>query len=691
MHADLGESEMEIAAALVGAIATAAATTAASKLTTLIGNRHCEATVKEKAQFIKDEVRFINSLIKSMPKELGLSPLQTQCIVQLSRLACEIEDCVDLFHTGKTNTLTYDIDRLKTKSLEMRERIHTYLEIEKKMVPIGTDRLVEDHRRLLGTSHWGVERASQWAAAVPQELRDLLDDSNHRFWVDKNFNCLLYLCLFPPNQDVSTKPLMRRWVAEGLVDGANVAAENLRFFIDKSIIRSIHTSNNGEVETCQSTSQMHACISEKSKSQNFVLVCDGAARITELAEARRLSVHPPANGIPELNLPDDLPRLRTLAVFPADEANPDRYEAALDFFRYKVLRVLDLKKCAPLSEQRLKDIIIKHPQFLMKYLSINLGNINELPRSIMELNQLETLDLSGTASETVTVHKEVLLLPKLKHLLGKFQLNIMESNPLKSHSGLRDFLTNKSTLETLEGFVTGTRYGFQALMSLMKCLRIVKIWCKSDASQANLDILSSAIRKFIRRGTDEPHCGRSLSVDFEACLRGFMNEIDPVTAGILASLQLHGKLSQFPPFVAGLSVIEELCLCSTGLSWEVIQNGLIMVKGLKYLRLVEDNLVHFDMPPKADHLRSIERISIVSSRRLDITIPDEELPLLVSLQILCQALDVSPATANIQINHMNKLEKITLHHQLASGIRTKWEEGTSGHPNKPVLSFIKGP
>ncbi|XP_037482613.1 disease resistance protein RGA4-like [Triticum dicoccoides] len=675
---------MEIAAALVGAVATAAATTAASKLTTLIGNRQCEATVKGEAQFIKDEVRFINSLIESVPKELGLSPLQTQCIVQLSRLACEIEDCVDLFHTGKTNSLADDIGRLKTKSNEMRERISAYLEIENKMVPTGTNRLVEDRRRLLGTS--------QGAAVIPQELRDLLDDSNHRFWVDKNFNCLLYLCLFPPNQDVSTKPLMRRWVAEGLVDGANVAAENLSFLMDKSIIRSIHTSNNGEVETCQSTSQMHACISEKSKSQNFVVVCDGAASITELAEARRLSVHPPANGIPELNFPEDLPSLRTLAVFPADEANPDRFEAALDFSRYKVLRVLDLKECAPLSEQHLKDIISNHRQLLMKYLSINLGKINEIPRSIMELNQLETLDLSGSASETVTVHKEVLLLPKLKHLLGKFQLNIMESNPLKSHSGLRDFLTDKSTLETLEGFVTGTRYGFQDLMSLMKCLRMVKIWCKSDASQSNLDILSSAIRKFIRRGTDEPHCGRSLSVDFEACLRGFMNEIDPVTGGILASLQLRGKLSQFPPFVAGLSVIEELCLCSTGLSWEVIQNGLIMVKGLKYLRLVEDNLVHFDMPPKAaDHLRSIERVSVVSSRRLDITIPNEALPLLVSLQILCQDLGVSPATANIQINHMNKLKEITLHHQLASGIRTQWEEGASGHPNKPVLLFIKGP
>ncbi|KAF7012724.1 hypothetical protein CFC21_026883 [Triticum aestivum] len=714
---------MEIAAAIVGAVATAAATIAANKLMTLVGNRSCEAAVKEKAESIKYEVKCINALIIDAASK-RLSVLQTECFEQLSCLACEIEDILDLFDAGKTKGFSDEIDKLEIKSLKTRDRIHTYLGIGEMIAPGTPDGAVEKRNRMLryvepgqGIVGGGAERpdelqgeiqdildtpslrgwlakgpnflpgTSQGAAVVPQELLDLLEDSNHRVWVVENFDCLLYLCLFRPNHDVNTKPLMRRWAAEGLVQGDKDAAKNLRFLIDKSIIRSIHTSNNGEVETCQSTTQMHACISQKSKSQNFVMVFDGAASITDLAVARRLSLHPKARV--ELEETHELPRLRTLAVFLDDDVSVDNYEAVFDFSRYKVLRVLDLKECAPLSEKHVKDIMSNHGQPLMKYLSINLGSIDEISSSIKNLNQLETLDLSGT--ETVAFSQEVLLLPKLKHLLGKFQFHLRES--MTTHSGLREFLANKSKLETLEGFVTGSRYGFQDLMSFMKSLRKVKIWCKSDASQAKLDVLSSAITKFIHRGINESQCSRSLSIDFEACTRGFVNEIDPVNASTLGRVELCGKLSEFPPFVAGLSQVVELCLCSTGLSWVAIREGLKNVRGLKFLKLVEDNLGHFDVdiPEKeADHLRSIQRITIVSSLRLDMTIPDKALPLLVSLRILCQALDVSPATSGVNISHMKELEEIALHLGVDTAIRTEWEEAASVHPHKHV-GVTEGP
>lgn len=713
---------MEIAAAIVGAIATAAATIAANKLMTLVGNSSCEAAVKDEAESISHELNCINALIIDAASK-RLSVLQTECLQQLSSLACEIEDSVDLFHAGNTEGFSADIDRLKNKLLRTRGRIHEYLVIGEMIAPGTPDRAVEKRDRMSrylepgqGIVGGGAERpadelqgefldildtpalrdwlakdpncfpgTSPGAAVVPQELLDLLQDSNHRVWVVKNFNCLLYLCLFRPDHDVNTKPLMRRWVAEGLVEDDKEAAESLRTLIEKSIISSIHTSNNGEVETCQSTTQMHACISQKSKSQNFVMVFDGAATIKDLVVARRLSLHPKAHV--ELEVFHELHRLRTLAVFPRDAVNVDSYKAVLDFSRYKVLRVLDLKECAPLSGEHVKDIMSNHEQLLMKYLSINLGSIDKISSSIKNLNQLETLDLSGT--ETVAVSQEVLLLPKLKHLLGKFQFQKRER--MISHSGLREFLVNNSKLETLEGFVTGSRYGFQDLMSLMKSLGKVKIWCKSDASQAKLDVLSSAITKFIHRGINEPP--RSLSIAFEARTRGFVNKIDRVNASTLGRLELCGKLSEFPPFVAGLSQVEELCLCSTGLSWVAIRDGLKNVRGLKFLKLVEDNLGHFDVdiPEKeADHLRSIQRITIVSSLRLDMTIPDKALPLLVSLRILCQALDVSPATSGVNISHMKELEEITLHLGVNPAIRTKWEVAARVHPHKHVC-VTKGP
>lgn len=302
---------MEIAAAVVGAIATTAVTAAASKLTTIIGNRSCQATVKDKAESIKSEVGCINGLINDAGS-IGQSVLQTECIEQLRRLACEIEDCVDLFHAGKIHDFAGEIDRLDTKSRQTRARIESYLRIQK-CIAAGTrtreeilryldletaqgivgrsaetaadfhgelrdllddpallDWLVQDLKRLRNTAQGAVvgARTSQGAAVVPQELQAILDDPIHRDWLAKNLlNCLLYFCLFPPNHHVRIEPLLRRWTAEGLVK-EDVAAKNLGFFIDKSIIRSIQPSNDGEVETCQATSQVHAFISRNSESQN---------------------------------------------------------------------------------------------------------------------------------------------------------------------------------------------------------------------------------------------------------------------------------------------------------------------------------------------------------------------------------------------------------------------------------------
>jgi hypothetical protein len=347
--------------------------------------------------------------------------------------------------------------------------------------------------------------------------------------------------------------------------------------------------------------------------------------------------------------------------------------------------VLDLKECAELSADTLTDL---WKQVLMKYLSINLGSIGKITRQIGYLEQLETLDLNGT--EVVTVFKEVLLLPKLKHLLGKFQLSKRDTLSLTWALSLRKFLKNKSVLETLAGFVTGERVGFPQLMARMRMLRKVKIWCKSNASRRNLGVISRAITKFIRDGTDEPHRDRSLSIDFVGCSGDFLNTVHSVAAGgTLTSLKLRGNLSQtLPGFVTQLSSITELCLWSTGLSWENIINGLNMLGILKYLKLIEDALGRIDIEPR--HLRSVERICVVATTSLELTIHDDALIHLVSLHIRSKYL-VIPGTPGIQITHMQNLKEIGLHCQVQGGIKTQWEVAASRHPNKPVVLSISDP
>lgn len=214
--------------------------------------------------------------------------------------------------------------------------------------------------------------------------------------------------------------------------------------------------------------------------------------------------------------------------------------------------MLDLKECAHLSDGHIQAI---YKQVLMKYPSINLGSIHSITREIGRLDQLETLELSG--SQTVTVFKEVLL---LHHLLGKFQL--ARRDTFIPGWRLKKFLRDKSVLETMAGFVTGDSPGFPQLMMRMRRLQKVKIWIESDSSQKNLDAISRAITKFIRDGTNEPDLNQSLSMDFRQCSGQFVNTIqsDADKKGRLDSLKLYGKLSQFPQFVAQLRAIKELCL-----------------------------------------------------------------------------------------------------------------------------------
>uniref|UniRef100_A0ACD5VJW5 Uncharacterized protein n=1 Tax=Avena sativa TaxID=4498 RepID=A0ACD5VJW5_AVESA len=668
----------EFGVAAFGAVAGVAVSKLCTVISKLRGQPNTDAT------FIKDELASIQAaIIQRLASSSGghVSCLQIVWIAQLRCLAYDIEDCIDCFDANKTTPEDFanKIAALRRRSIDTTDRIRRYSFPDEAAPATSTGTSSSSH--------------SHGHAAAPAELTDLLGDKSRQVWLVGNLNCLLYLCLFPRDHHVRAKPLIRLWVAEGLVQGEKNAVENLDILISNSIFNFIERSNNGKVKRCQRTDEMLRYISQWSMSENFILLCDGTAQLLEAGSARRLTVHPCAINGELMSLPDDLPRLRTLAVFPAGggggATSLASYEDVLEFAKYKVLRVLDLKECAHLREGHLRDIC---DQVLMKYLSINPGSINScITRKIGDLERLETLDLSGAETVTVTVYKEVLLLPKLKHLLGKFELSVSDtlSVPILGFitSDLERFLRDKSVLQTLTGFVTGWTLGFPQLMSLMRRLRKVKIWCESSASKSNLRAISCAITKFIRDGVDQEP-GRSLSIDFGKWGKFVTTTISPVK-GRLASLKLRGNLRQFPQFVAQLSAIEELCLWSTELTWTDILQGLSLLGVLKYLKLIEDNLGRIEIRP--EHLKSIGRISLVSVPALDITIQAGALLNLVSLHILCKDLLVMPGTPGIEITHMAKLREVALHLQVGDTIKTTWQQAASGHPKKPEVLLIPGP
>lgn len=661
-----------LASAVANAVASAAVNSAVSKLHRVSRGNH-----KDDAAFLIYELRLIEYTFAKFS-----GPIPSVWLAPLRNLAYAIEDCLACFEVKKTRSEEFakEIAQLKVRAKDTGEQILRYTSIHEQYTSI------HEQMKGLGVGFREQDQGQPAAAlevSVPQDLRELLGALS-----EGNLNCLLYFCMFPHDHHASRNSLIRRWLAEGLVQGEGAAVQYLKTLIEAKIINTIAKSNNGKIKRCQPPHDILKSICKQSSSENFMLFCDDMAKL-QVECVRRLSLHPNEAATGD-QIRTDFSHLHTLAIFHGG-ANPEFYEAILDFALYEVLRVLDLKECAPLHQRHLSAICTK--LLLLKYLSfqfecandrVNDPVVDRVPRDISKLVWLETLDVRG--SKIVTVHKELLMLPKLKNLLGKFQLSQKDRNLFGGMStDLQKFLKQKSVLERLSGFVTGNRLGFPQLMSLMRRLRKVKIWCESDASEANLCDISSAITKFIRDGSQEQ--GRSLSIDFQECSGQFLNTIQ--VDGSLASLKLCGNLSQFPQFVSQLRGIEELSLSFTTLSWSETLTGLSNLSILKYLKLADDNLGPLVIEPQ--HFKRLERICLVGMESLKITIQAEALPRIISIHMICKSLDILPGTPGIEIAHILGLDEVELHPEVDQGIKKHWEAAAEAHPNEPRVFVIESP
>ncbi|KAM0851611.1 hypothetical protein ACQ4PT_052306 [Festuca glaucescens] len=409
------------------------------------------------------------------------------------------------------------------------------------------------------------------------ELRNVLMHNYDSLSVYE-MTCLLYLGVFPNNRPLKRKVLIRRWLAEGyarsdsLRSEENIADETFNRLIDRNIIQSIDTRNNKQVKTCRTHGIMHEFVLYKSVSQGFIATSshDHPRPCAYVNNACHLSVH--GGSLTNSDASDeDLSRVRSVSGKAGD---------AISYVRKcKLLRVLDLEECSDLEDSHLKHI---GKLWHLKYLSVG-GTIEKLPSSIEGLHCLETLDLRRTKIKTLPV--EAIMLSHLAHLFGKFTV---EKDDLKSASKMskvmKFFSGNKSNLKTLAGFAISERQGFLQLMSHMKNLRNVKIWCQPVANGSNyVTDLSEAIQKFTKVPMDSVG-SRSLSLESEECSEDFLSLLDfePCPEGSkydIRSLKLHGKLLQLPPFVTLLACLTELSISSSTLTRNLL-SSLINLRNL---------------------------------------------------------------------------------------------------------------
>lgn len=482
--------------------------------------------------------------------------------------------------------------------------------------------------------------------------------------------CLMYFGMFPCDRPVRRKNLMRLWMAEGFLeaqplhDSMDLAAKNFNKLIDFNIIEPIDVSNNNKVKTCKTFGMMHEFILIKSISQDFIALFGDDKLKCKPCHVRRLSLHN-SNVTNEANLNIDFSLVRSLMVF------GETRTSILEFDKYKLLRVLDLEECiTDLGKKNLKDICKLR---LLKYLSLGVTVI-QLPKQIEQLTLLETLDLRRTKVDKLPI--EVLLLPSLVHLFGRFQL----SHKIKKISEAPKFLlSGESRLETVAGFVTDKNQIFAQIIILLKQLSKVKIWCEGTTSNNNFASVEDAIQNFIHHeeGTDDV---RSLSLHIKEFSGGLFDSLKGPCH--LSSLKLQGKLVKLPLFVELLHGLKELCIESTEVSRDVLSK-LSGLKYLRYLKLVAHQLDEFTF--SAQSFPWLLRLCLVVGCPTLPTIQKGALKYLISLKVICKHLD---GLSHMKIDYLCSLKEVTLDAKVNPRTLQEWKEAANNHPNRPKFFLV---
>ncbi|WVZ50565.1 hypothetical protein U9M48_001807 [Paspalum notatum var. saurae] len=483
--------------------------------------------------------------------------------------------------------------------------------------------------------------------------------------------CLLYLCVFPNGCHIRASRLMRRWLAEGYVQSDYprsalvVANDNLKKLVDQSIIWPIDTSKDAIVKTCRAHGIFHEFLLHMSLSGKFIT----SFQNPEKRHYRHLFIQNTSNPVnhrytnPAIGGKSDddeeRPRAHSLTICGSSAGEAVRY-----FAKCQLLRVLDLEECNDLEDEHLDGI---HELWHLTYLSVG-DTISRLPKGIEKLYFLATLDMRKTKKEII-LPVEVLMLPYIAHLLGRFKLQ----NKQKS-------VPERSKLQTLSGFVTDQNDGFQMLMDHLKQLRKVKIWAIWRNSNGEVPYLERFMHNFVQAEQDTAAAVRSLSLDIGSSSGNILRSL---AYGLLRSLKLHGNLSGLVHFVTELYSLKELCLSSTNDLTENDLSRLLDLNDLECLKLVGISLGRFVIA--SEDFPGLLHLCLVQCPSLP-TIEQGALPHLLSLRLLDQCLE---GLSGIEIKWHKVLQEIALDSEVKPETKKKWENAAKIHPKRPRILFLK--
>ncbi|XAR54725.1 hypothetical protein NMG60_11029989 [Bertholletia excelsa] len=202
--------------------------------------------------------------------------------------------------------------------------------------------------------------------------------------------CFMYLSIFPEDYLIDHWQLIRLWVAEGFVTAEGkltleeVAEGYLKQLVGRSLIQVAVWRSDGRVKFYSIHDLWREIILKKAMENNIVTIVKEKQRILS-DNVRRLSIQNDLENVTEW---DDLNRLRSLLMFAKTNSISNQQMLEALFRHLRLVKVLDLRD---LPLEILPNEIVKAQH--LRYLCLRATKISMLPKSIGELQNLETLDL----------------------------------------------------------------------------------------------------------------------------------------------------------------------------------------------------------------------------------------------------------------------------------------------------------
>ncbi|TVU25443.1 hypothetical protein EJB05_27939, partial [Eragrostis curvula] len=222
--------------------------------------------------------------------------------------------------------------------------------------------------------------------------------------------CLLYLSIFPEDHNISKDLIVRRWIAEGLIQGDHMDCMHLigvNYFnelMNRSMIQPAQIDDHGRVEACCVNDMVLDLITSLSTEENFVTNIDSQRPTCHPRKIRRLALHRSEENT-TVQFTMSLSHVRSLIVFPPAASMIPPLSC------FHILRVLDCEGCRDLEVHQINGIgNLVH----LRYLGLKNTNITTVPKEIGKLHCLKTLELRHTSIRELP--PTIVQLTQLMHL-----------------------------------------------------------------------------------------------------------------------------------------------------------------------------------------------------------------------------------------------------------------------------------